>query len=168
MTIREESPEDVPEICRVLDQAFGQEGESRLVEELRLRSAITLSLVAIQENQVVGHILFSPATIVSEDTSFDALGLGPMAVLPEHQNKGVGSELVRAGLRRCADAGHEIVVVLGHPEYYPKFGFKIGNLLGIRCEFDVPDEAFMVTELREGALTGRTGVVRYQLEFNNV
>ena len=116
----------------------------------------------------MGHIMFSPVTIVSEDSSFDALGLGPMAVLPAYQNKGIGSELVRTGLRRCADTGQEIVVVLGHPDYYPRFGFKPAKTWGIRCEFDVPDDVFMVKELRAGALAGPGGVVKYQPEFNTV
>ena len=139
-----------------------------MVDALRGRGAIALSLVALQDNQVVGHILFSPVSVTSDSDSVNALSLGPMAVLPVHQNKGIGSELVEAGLRKCADAGHEIVVVLGHSNYYPRFGFKTAKDFGIQCEFDVPDDVFMVTELRDGALAGRSGVVRYQPEFNTV
>ena len=91
-----------------------------------------------------------------------------MAVAPALQNSGIGSELVKIGLRKCTDAGYEIAVVLGHPNYYPRFGFKTAKSVGIRCGFDVPDEAFMVMELREGALNGRSGIVRYQPEFNDV
>lgn len=91
-----------------------------------------------------------------------------MAVLPPYQNKGTESKLVRTGLQNCSDVGHEIVVVVGHPNYYPRFGFTPVKDRGIRWEFDVPDEVFMVMELREGALAGRSGVVRYQPEFSSV
>jgi putative acetyltransferase len=91
-----------------------------------------------------------------------------MAVLPPYQNKGTGSKLVRTGLQKCSDVGHEIVVVVGHPNYYPRFGFTPAKDRGIRWEFDVPDEVFMVIELREGASAGRSGVVRYQPEFSSV
>ena len=110
--IHKEKPEDVPAIRRVLEQAFGRTGEAILVDALRLRGATTLALVAVQGDGVVGHILFSPITIHTEGSRFGALSLGPMAVLPEHQNKGIGSALVKAGLRRWADTGHEIMVVL--------------------------------------------------------
>lgn len=168
VTIRRERPEDSPAIRRLLAEAFGKEDEARLVDVLRRRRAITLSLVAVRSDQVVGHILFSPVTVNSEGSSFNALGLGPMAVAPALQNSGIGSELVKTGLRKCTGAGYEIAVVLGHPNYYPRLGFKTAKSVGIRCEFDVPDEAFMVMELREGALNGRSGIVRYQPEFNDV
>lgn len=167
-TIRTESVGDSAAIRRVLEQAFGSPNEADLVDALRQRGAITLSLVATLDDQVVGHILFTPVTIEEGSSSFPAIGLGPMAVLPQHQNRGTGSKLVRAGLQKCGNAGHEIVVVLGHPNYYPRFGFTPAKPRGIQWEFDVPDEVFMVVELREGALAGRSGVVRYQPEFASV
>jgi len=91
-----------------------------------------------------------------------------MAVLPAHQRKGIGSRLVQAGLEECRRAGHEIVVLVGHPEYYPRFGFLPAKRFGIRYEEEVPEEAFMLIELREGALAGRSGIVRYQPEFGSV
>ena len=91
-----------------------------------------------------------------------------MAVLPEFQNRAVGSELARRGLEACRSIGHDVVVVLGHPEYYPRFGFVPAKQLGLTCEYPVPDEVFMVVELREGALGGLKGVVKYRPEFSNV
>jgi putative acetyltransferase len=116
----------------------------------------------------VGHILFTPVKIQSADSSFEALGLGPMAVLPHYQRKGIGSRLVQAGLEECRRAGHEIVVVLGYPEYYPRFGFLSAKRFGIRYEEEVPEEAFMLVDLRKGALAGRSGIVSYQPEFGSV
>ena len=88
-----------------------------------------------------------------------------MAVLPAHQGKGIGSQLVRAGLEKCRSLGYEVVVVVGHPNYYPRFGFVTAKPKGLKCEFEVPDEAWMVLELREGALAGRQGTVKFQPEF---
>jgi putative acetyltransferase len=126
-----------------------------------------LSLVALLGDQVVGHILFTPVKIESADSSFEAVGLGPMAVLPAYQRKGIGSRLVQSGIEECRRAGHEVVVVVGHPEYYPRFGFLPAKRFGIRYEEEVPEEVFMVLELREGALAGRSGIVRYQPEFRS-
>jgi putative acetyltransferase len=165
VTILHERPEDAHAIRFVLEQAFGQSREADLVDALRRRKALTLSLVALQGKKVVGHILFSPVTVESAEKSFNAIALGPMAVLPPFQGKGIGSQLVRAGLEQCRQAGHEIVFVLGHPDFYGRFGFVPTKHRGIRCEFDVPDDVFMVMELRQGALGERGGLVRYQPEF---
>jgi putative acetyltransferase len=166
LVIRPETPEDSAAIRSVNQEAFEDSTEANLVEKLHSRQAYTLSLVATDGDKVIGHILFSPVTIESKDTSFGVVGLGPMAVLPSQQRKGVGSQMVRAGLKECRRLGHEIVVVLGHPDYYPRFGFVPASKYGIKCEYDVPDDAFMVMELRPGALSGRSGVVKYQPEFN--
>ena len=168
LTIRPETPEDNDSIRYVNEQAFGQKEEAELIEKLRNRGALTLSLVAVQNNRVVGHILFSPVTVESDCSSFGAISLAPMAVLPEYQRKGIGSQLVRVGLEECRRLGHEIVVVLGHSDYYPRFGFIPAKPKGIDCEFEVPEEAWMILELREGALAGRRGIVRFQPEFSEV
>ena len=165
VTIRPETTEDIDAIRSLNEQAFDQKDEADIIEKLRNRSALTVSLVAVQGNQIVGHILFSPVTIESEESSITAVGLGPMAVLPAYQRMGIGSELVRAGLEGCKLSGQEVVVVLGHPEYYPLFGFVPAGPKGILCEFDVPEEVFMVLELQEGALAGKRGTVKYQPEF---
>ncbi len=168
VAILHERPEDAHAIRLVQEEAFGQSNEADLVDALRNRGALTLSLVALRENEVVGHILFSPVTIESTGSSFNAIGLGPMAVLPPYQGKGIGSQLVRIGLEQCRQAGHEIVVVLGHPDFYGRFGFVPTRHRGIHCEFDVPDDVFMVMELRQGALGERGGLVKYQPEFKPV
>ena len=166
LVIRPETPEDSAAIRSVNEEAFGSSIEADLVEKLRSRRTYTLSLVVTDGDKVIGHILFSPVTIGSGNTSFGALGLGPMAILPSYQRKGVGSQLVRAGLQECKRLGHEIVVVLGHPDYYPRFGFVLANPRGIDCEFEVPEEAWMILEITEGALAGRRGKVKFQPEFH--
>jgi len=168
LIIRLETPEDIDSIRYVNEQAFAQKEEAELVDKLRNRAALTLSLVAVQKNEVVGHIAFSPVVIESERLSFEAIALAPMAVLPAYQRKGIGGQLVCAGLEECRNLGHEIVVVLGHPTYYSRFGFMSARPKGISCEFEVPEEAFMVLELREGALAGRVGIVKFQPEFKGV
>jgi putative acetyltransferase len=165
LLIRSETPEDVGSIRYVNDQAFGPEDESKLIEKLRKRGVLTISLVAVQDGEIVGHIAFSPVVVESEASSFGAITLAPMAVLPAYQRKEIGSQLVRAGLEECRRLGHEIIVVLGHPDYYPRFGFVLARPKGIDCEFEVPEEAWMILELREGALAGRRGMVRFQPEF---
>jgi putative acetyltransferase len=176
--IRPETAGDIPAIHQLNVEAFGRSGEADLVDALRQREAYTLSLVAEKEGQVVGHILFTPVMIgpavldvaehATRQEAFTAVALGPLAVLPDYQNQGIGSALVEAGLAACHERGDEIVAVLGHPNYYPRFGFVPSVRYGIKSEYDVSDEVFMIMELREGALAGRTGMVRYQAEFNEV
>ena len=163
--IRREIPEDIEAIRHVNEEAFGGKEEADIVDALRKRSAAVLSLVATDKGRVIGHILFSPVIIESESSSFGAVALAPMSVLPEYQRKGIGSELVRAGLDECRALGHELVVLVGHADYYPRFGFVPARERSIECEFEVPDEAWMLLELREGALGGRKGTVKFQTEF---
>ena len=163
--VRPETKGDETGIRRINDQAFGQKEEGELVDKLRNRGALTLSLVAVAGSQVVGHIAFSPVEIESKGSSFTAITLAPMAVLPGYQRKGIGSQLVRAGLEGCRRLGYELLFVLGHPDYYPRFGFVSAKQRGMDCEYEVPDEAWMVLELREGALAGKSGTVRFQPEF---
>ncbi|HEX8140742.1 MAG TPA: N-acetyltransferase [Pyrinomonadaceae bacterium] len=163
ITIRAETAEDIPAIRQVNELAFGQPDEADLVDALRATAQPHISLVAVSAGRVVGHIFFSPVTLEAEDSVL-ILGLAPMAVLPEYQKRGIGSQLVQEGLKECQRSGCEVVVVVGHPEYYPRFGFIPASQKGLRCEYPVPDEAFMVTELRPNALVGR-GLVRYLPEF---
>ena len=165
--IRREMPEDDEAVRRVNTLAFEQDDEARLVDALR-GAAPHISLVALLDGQIVGHIFFSPVEVEGADESFTAMGLAPMAVVPEYQNQGIGSELVRRGLEACAELGHDVVFVLGHPRYYPRFGFSTAPEKGLRSEYDVSDEVFMVAELRPGALRGRTGTVKYRPEFASV
>jgi putative acetyltransferase len=166
ISIREEQAEDIPFIREANKQAFGQLQEADLVDKLRQNCHDRLSLVAVAEHQVIGHILFSPATIHSEGGPIQGMGLGPMAVLPDYQRQGVGAELVRAGLKRLENKGCPFVVVLGHAEYYPRFGFEPASRLGIRSEWEVPDEAFMIRVLKKSEMQGLSGLVRYRREFS--
>jgi len=162
-------PQDTTAITRINDEAFAGSSEGRLVETLRRNGKITLSLVALLNEQLVGHILFSPMQIISPaGETYEVIGLGPVAVLPEKQQQGIGSALCQKGLAICREAGHGAVLVLGHPTYYPRFGFQAAALLQISCAYDVPADAFMALELQEGALDGVTGVAHYQPEFDGV
>jgi putative acetyltransferase len=165
IAIRRETQKDITAIHNVNAQAFGQKVEADLVDALRVSGALTLSLVALVDKEIVGHMAFSPVMVESSNDSFDALGLGPMAVLPGYQKKGIGSSLVEKGLRVCQKEGHEIIFVLGYPEFYSRFGFLPSHIYGIKCEYDVPDDVFMVKELAEGALNSRSGTVKYRPEF---
>lgn len=166
ITVRFEQPGDETGIREVNEQAFGEPLEARLVDALRVTPAY-LSLVATIADRVVGHILFTPITI-EPPVDRRIAGLAPMAVRPEHQRSGIGSQLIRAGLEECRRDGYSAVVVLGHPEYYPRFGFAPANTFCLTCEFPSPPEAFMAIELEAGALAGIAGVVRYRPEFSSL
>ncbi|HSK71181.1 MAG TPA: N-acetyltransferase [Pyrinomonadaceae bacterium] len=162
--IRREREQDFVEVYRVNSLAFEQEDEAKLVEKLRKNPHI--SLVAEADGKIVGHIFFSPMTLGNETTDF--IALGPMAVSPEFQNQGIGSKLVREGLKVCAHEGFTAVFVLGHPNFYPRFGFETAKSKGFMCEWDVPEEVFMVRELKKGALKDKKGLVKYQPEFGEL
>ncbi len=164
MLIRQETPADLASVRRVEELAFARTEEAALVDALRAHGKVSLSLVAEEDGCVVGHVLFSAATIGSRT----GVGLGPLAVLPECQGRGIGAELVRRGLAECRVAGHEFAVVLGEPAYYGRFAFETAARHGVRCEFDAPEDAFMILALRPGALDGFGGVARYQPEFGSV
>jgi putative acetyltransferase len=166
--IRPEKPGDEPGIAEVNHAAFGQTAEAALVDELRRVANPYISFVADHDDNVVGHILFTPVSIRGEHERSDAIGLGPMAVTLDHQRCGVGAELVRAGLDECARRSHPVVFVLGHPEYYPRFGFRPAPPLGLRFRSPDFDTAFMVAELVPGALSGRKGWVEYLPAFDEV
>jgi amidase len=148
--------------------AFGRPQEACLVDRLRDVAHPQVSLVADREGQVVGHILFTPVTIESGLVVETGLGLAPMAVLPQYQRQGIGTRLVWAGLQRCRQMGYHLVVVLGHAEYYPRFGFVPAAHRGLHCEYDVPDDVFMVAELQPGTLAGRRGMLKYHPAFRDL
>ena len=166
-TIRAEQPGDRDAIFTLNAAAFDTDAEARLVDVLRERMPVYLSLVAEQEGTLVGHILFTPVTL-SGHPDRQILGLAPMAVAPDHQRQGIGAALIEAGLAACREAGAGAVTVLGHPDYYPRFGFHIASDRGISCEFDVPAEAFMVVELVPGFLDGMSGTIVYDAAFREV
>jgi putative acetyltransferase len=162
MIVRPEKPEDKEGIRKINSAAFETNAEANLVDALRESGVPLTSLVAEEEGELIGHILFSPVSISLKGnllpplppTSPPIAGLAPMAVLPELQNKGVGSRMVEEGLRHCKMSGYKAVVVLGHPEYYPRFGFVPSINYGIRSEYEVPPEVFMIKELEKSALKG--------------
>jgi putative acetyltransferase len=166
--IRPERREDASQIRHVNELAFGQPAEADLVDTLRRTCAEALSLVAEDDDGViVGHILFTP--VVVDGRLALGMGLGPMAVLPDHQRQGIGSQLVRRGLDSLRERGCPFVVVVGHPEYYPRFGFEPASLHGLACQWDgVRDSAFMVLILDLNAMTGVSGVAKYREEFDEV
>ena len=164
MVTRIERSDDLLAIRRVNEAAFGRPDEAEIVDRLRVQSPAYLGLVAVEE-EVIGHIAFSPVTIEPARPDLAACGLAPMAVLPEHQRQGVGSALVRAGLNVCRERGYAAVFVLGHPSYYPRFDFRPASSFGLRCVYDAPDEAFMALLLRPGALDDIAGTVHYHPVF---
>jgi len=165
LNLRRESPMDTTVIREVETAAFGRPGEAALVDALRAVGKLALSGVAETSGRIIGHIAFSPIRIEGGPESFDALALAPVAVHPDWQRKGVGSALIRWSLDECRRDGRSLVIVVGHPEYYPRFDFVPAMPLGIRCPFEVPSEVFMLLELHPGALASRTGIVRYRPEF---
>jgi len=162
--IRAERPDDIDAIRNVNERAFDSTVEPGLVDRLRASNKAVVSLIATHDDRIVGHILFAPVTISDAPETVRAVGLAPMSVLPEYQNQGIGSRLVRDGLAACKEAGFDIVVVLGHIDYYPRFGFTPAADYGLENEYGATD-AFMALALREGALEGIGGLVRFAAEF---
>ncbi len=167
MLIRAEEQSDRADVHALNVSAFATPAEADLVDALRAEAKPVVSLVAEQDGAVVGHILFSPVTL-SGGAGLKIMGLAPMAVAPSRQRRGIGCALVRAGLERCRALGVGAVVVLGHPGYYPRFGFSPSSRFGIDSEYDVPAEAFMVCELEPGFLREAAGTIRYHAAFADV
>ena len=165
LEIREERPGDAAPIRELNRLAFGQGQEGHIVDALRSNGAALLSLVATLTGCIVGHIMYSPASVGGAVTG---AALGPMAVLPGHQRQGIGTKLAEAGNRKLRDAGCPFIIVVGHAGYYPRFGFKAASTRGIMCEWDVPDDVFMVLILDEARMQGVSGLAKYRPEFSGV
>ena len=166
--VRHERPEDASRVREINELAFGQPAEADLVERLRQTGADSVSLVA-EDDAVVGHVLFTSVVVESAGQRVLGMGLAPMAVLPHRQRQGIGSQLVRRGLDILRERGCPFVVVVGHPEFYPRFGFEPASIHGLASQWQgVPDAAFMVLVLNEHAMTGVSGVAKYRDEFNDV
>ena len=165
--IRHEAPADFPAVRTVNELAFGGTAEARLVDTLRAAQKAVLSLVALRQGRVVGHILFSPVTVAQAPENFRGIGLAPMSVLPEFQNQGIGSRLVREGLQACKQEGYDAVVVLGHTKFYLRFGFLRAKDYGLDNEYNAGD-SFMVLELKESVLRAIRGLVKYASEFEGL
>ncbi|MGF9906338.1 GNAT family N-acetyltransferase [Brevibacillus porteri] len=174
MRIRKEQVDDYSVTEQVVKSAFANaefsdHKEHELVSRIRKSDAFipALSLVAIdEENQkIVGHILLSKINIRNDNQSIESLALAPVSVLPTYQSKGIGKKLILEALQKAKELGYQSVVVLGHPQYYPKFGFQKASRWGIKAPFEVPDEVFMALELQENALANVSGVVEYSSAF---
>lgn len=167
LKIRIEGKKDSFAVEQINKAAFETDAESKLIVSLRKTVRPFISLVAEDTGKVIGHIMFSPVTLDCGNV-VKIMGLAPMAVLPEYQRKGVGSELVRVGLDECRKLGFGAVVVLGHAEYYPRFGFTPAVGFGLGCEYDVPENVFMAIELQPGYLKNVEGKVKYHEAFESV
>lgn len=170
VSLAQEKNEDILSIREVVTAAFGRTSEAKLIETIRNSQNFIpqLSIVATEQGNLLGHILFSPIVIESQTQTFPALALAPLAVMPARQHQGIGSELVQFGLAKCGELNHNLVVVLGYPGYYPRFGFQTANQFGIRAPFPVSEKAFMVLELKADALQNVSGLVCYPAYFNEV
>ncbi|SMG31610.1 GNAT family N-acetyltransferase [Sphingobacterium psychroaquaticum] len=170
--IRPESPNDILTIQTVNTAAFGQPNEAQLVNKLRENATHfipELSLVALMNNEIVGHILLTTNKIVdATGNEVESLSLAPMAVAPFLQKKGIGSQLVQHAIEKAKQLGYHSIIVLGHEKYYPKFGFKPASTFGIKAPFEVPDDVFMALELTTDALKNVAGMVHYPHEFMEV
>jgi len=169
--IRQEKTSDYTDVFILNKNVFGRENEAMLVNALRDSDAFTpeLSLVAIHNSKIVGHILFTKVVIKNERSrSVQSLSLAPMAVDQALQNQGIGSLLVNYGLEKAGELGYRSVIVLGHDYYYPRFGFRPASQWGIKAPFDVPDNVFMALELVKNSLEGINGTVKYPEEFESV
>lgn len=165
MLIRTEQVMDVPQIHAINRAAFDSATEADIVDRLRSGAENVISLVAEEDGEIVGHIMFSPVQLAGAAANVRAMALAPMAVTPQRQRAGIGSALVRAGLKECQRLGIDAVFVVGHPTYYPRFGFKSASSVGFVCEFEVPDDAFMVTELVAGILHTESATVHFHPAF---
>jgi putative acetyltransferase len=167
MEIRPEQEKDWPSVYDLNVSAFDTKAEANLVNSLREIISPIISIVATIDGVVVGHILFTPVELSQNADTF-IMGLAPMAVTEKQRVKGIGGAMVASGIKECKQLGAGAVVVLGHSSYYPKFGFKAASRFNIACEYDVPDEAFMVLELLPEYLSSKSGVIRYHELFASV
>jgi putative acetyltransferase len=167
INIRSETNRDINGIYHVNEQAFNRKTEADLVDNLRINKAITLSLIAEVEEKIIGHILFSPVIVQPDQSDYNSVTLAPLAVLPAYQHKGIGSQLIRTGLKECRLLGHDFVFLVGHPEYYPRFGFIQAKSKGFECEFEAPDEAWMLVQLDKKTSIQTGGTVYFRTEFRD-
>ena len=164
--IRDEAESDAAAVRALLMAAFESPVEAGIVDALRLACSDRISLVAEDGGEVAGHILFTPVDLATTAGVVRGYGLAPLAVRPDRQRRGIGSRLVHAGLARVREAGAPFVIVIGHPDYYPRFGFAPASRHGVRCQWpDIPDAAVMLLVL-DPTRTPFEGEARYRPEFD--
>ncbi len=168
VAIRTEQAADRGRIHGVHARSFPTDAEARLVSSLRANGALLLSLVAVVDGEVVGHIAFSRVTVESSEHIAHGVGLAPMAVTPGYRGQGIGGLLIRAGLDQLRRDGEPFCVVLGHASYYPRHGFERASTRGLRWERPAPEASFFVQELAPGGLQGVSGIVRYRRELDEL
>ena len=167
ITIRPEQRGDIAAIRTINEAAFGQQTEATLVDSLRILYPDVVSILAMEDQKILGHIFFSPVLVFAASEVVQGMGLAPMAVLPERQSQGIGSMLVEAGIAAMRERKCPFITVLGHSKYYSRFGFVPASSHGLSCQWDgVPDEAFMVLLLDKPTMEGVSGVAKYRDEFN--
>jgi putative acetyltransferase len=167
MIIRLEQQSDIDDIRNINEKAFGQAQEANIVDNLRKNCEELLSMVAIDNEKTVGHILFSPVIIEGESGTVKGMGLAPMAVLPEYQQQGVGAQLVNMGIKQLRKSKVLFIIVLGHPEYYPRFDFEPASRFGIKSQWEgIPDNVFMILWLDASMKNHIIGIAKYRSEFN--
>ena len=167
ITIREENENDLIIIKKINDKAFGQPQEGIVIDKIRESDSPVLSLVAEIDNTIVGHIFYSASEIECNNEIIAGMGLAPMAVLPEYQKQGIGKRLINESINILKKKAVPFIIVLGHENYYPKFGFEVASKYGIKCQWDgVPDEAFMIMILDKGKMSNIHGIAKYRDEWN--
>ncbi|MBU1182187.1 MAG: N-acetyltransferase [Proteobacteria bacterium] len=167
INIRIENQEDILQVRSLNEQAFEQPVEAGIVDKLRQARTDFISLVAEDGKIIVGHILFTPVVIEESERKLQGMGLAPMAVMPNRQRQGIGSMLVNRGLEILKEQGCPFVIVLGHPKYYPRFGFEPASRHNLKSQWEgVPDEAFMIAVFDSNLMRNSGGVARYRDGFN--
>ncbi len=167
VSIREEQKGDIEAVRNINEVAFDGPAEAKVVDKLRQSCDDCLSMVAVEDDKVVGHIMFSPATIENSKSVIRGMGLAPMAVLPNRRRKGIGSALIERGLELLRERGYPFVIVLGHADYYRRFGFVPASQYNLKSQWEgIPDEAFMILVFDQKLLEGVHGVARYRDEFD--
>lgn len=165
ITIRKEKKSDIKEITKVNEAAFGRDLEAKIVDMLRAADCDIISLVAEKDNKVLGHIMFSPIYI---DGKIAGMGLAPLAVLPDYQKQGIGSALIKKGIEEVRKH-YSLIILYGHPEYYPKFGFVPASKVGLKSQYklpdDVPEDVFMAINFTDKIWDNKIAYLRDEFKI---
>ncbi|MFA6771222.1 MAG: N-acetyltransferase [Dehalococcoidales bacterium] len=168
LTIRYETSGDYEGIRQINRKAFSRENEAELVDRLRNHNAAAVSLVAEMNGELVGHALFSTVTFQPECPALNAVTLAPLSVIPAYQRQGIGSQLMETGIKECRKKGYGMIFLVGHADYYPRFGFSSAGNKGFKCEYEAPDEAWMVLEVNEVPQYPKNAIVHFNQQFKYV